>query len=373
MAQDSDTRDGVIIKTSIVGIVTNIALASLKAVIGLAANSIAIVLDAVNNLSDALSSIVTIAGTKLANKLPDRKHPFGYGRIEYLSAMTVAAIILYAGITSAVESIKKIISPENADYSTTSLIIIAIAIVVKLILGRYVTSQGKKVNSSSLVASGADATFDAVLSASVLGSALIFIYFGLALEAYVGVVISAFIIKSGVEIMRGTVDEILGVRANKEVTDRIKKMLCEEPPVRGAYDLIMYNYGPEKNYASVHLELPDNMTVEEVDRLTRKLEKKVYQKSGVILAGVGVYSFITKDDEASAIREHIKGIVTSHDWAIQLHGFYADLNEKEIRFDVVLSFEINPKEGLQIIYDEVQAAYPDFELQISPDVDFSNS
>ena len=151
------SRDKVIIRTSIIGILANVMLAAFKAVIGLASNSIAVILDAVNNLSDALSSIITIVGTKLAGKLPDKKHPLGYGRIEYLSAMIVSGIVLYAGITSAVESVKKIIHPEKPDYSVTSLVIIAVAVGVKIILGRFVKAQGEKVHSGSLIASGSDA------------------------------------------------------------------------------------------------------------------------------------------------------------------------------------------------------------------------
>ena len=169
----NEERSKVIVRTSIIGIIANVFLAAVKAVIGLAANSIAIVLDAVNNLSDALSSVITIIGAKIAGKKPDRKHPLGHGRVEYLSAMIVAAIVLYAGITSLIESVKKIIHPVTPDYSPVSLVIIAIAVVVKIVLGRYVKAQGEKVGSGSLIASGADAQFDAILSASVLASALI--------------------------------------------------------------------------------------------------------------------------------------------------------------------------------------------------------
>ena len=277
------SRDKVIIRTSVIGIAANVLLAAFKAVIGLASNSIAVVLDAVNNLSDALSSIITIVGTKLAGKLPDKKHPLGYGRIEYLSAMLVSGIVLYAGITSAVESVKKIIHPEKPDYSVISLVIIAVAVLVKIVLGRYVKAQGEKVNSGSLVASGSDAMFDAILSSSVLASAIIFKVSGISLEAYVGAVISVIIIKSGVEMMMETLDQILGERAEKEITDKIIAIMKEEKDVRGAYDLVLHNYGPDKHLGSVHIELPDHMTVREVDRLTRKLEAKVYKETGVIM------------------------------------------------------------------------------------------
>ena len=365
-------RDKVIIRTSIIGILTNVLLAGFKAVIGIISNSIAVTLDAVNNLSDALSSIITIVGTKLAGKLPDKKHPLGYGRIEYLSAMIVSGIVLYAGITAAVESVKKIIHPEKPDYSVISLVIIAVAVIVKIILGRYVKAKGEQVNSGSLVASGSDAMFDAILSGSVLVSAIIFMVSGLSLEAYVGVVIAGFIIKTGIEMMMETLNEILGTRADKEKTDKIKKLLSDEPEVRGAYDLIMYNYGPDKDYASVHLEVPGTMTTREFDKLTRKLERKIYKETGVILAGVGLYSYNTGSNEAADIQKDVRERVMAHNWAVQLHGFYVDTEAKEMTFDVVMSFDIRPREGLQIIYNEVKEAYPEYSIQIAPDVDVSD-
>ena len=362
-------REKAIVRTSIIGIITNVFLAGFKAAVGIIANSIAVTLDAVNNLSDALSSVVTIIGAKLGGKQPNKKHPLGYGRIEYLSSMIVAAIVLYAGITSAVESVKKIVSPETADYGTVSLIIISVAIVVKLILGQYVKRQGKKHNSGALVASGSDALFDAVLSASVLASAIVYLVWDISLEAYVGVIISAFIIKAGIEMMIDTVNDILGKRSDKEETDRIKSLICEEPEVRGAYDLILFNYGPEKNYASVHIELPDTMSVDDIDKLTRRIETKVYREAGVILTGIGVYSYNTSDDEAAKMRNTIMETVLAHDWALQLHGFYANTEKKTMRFDVVLSFDISRADALCILTKEVQALFPDYSLQIVPDID----
>lgn len=366
------SRDSIIIRTSVIGILTNVLLAAFKAFIGMASNSIAVILDAVNNLSDALSSIITIIGTKLAGKLPDKEHPFGYGRIEYLSALTVAGIVLYAGLTSAVESVKKIIYPELPDYSSLALFIIAGAVLVKIILGRFVKAQGERVNSGSLIASGADAMFDAVLSLSVLISALIFITTGISLEAYVGAVISLFIIKSGLEMIRDTVDEILGKRTDKKISQQVKALLNEEPEVLGAYDLIFYNYGPDLDLASVHLELPDTMKVQEVDSLTRRLEAKVFKETGIILVAVGVYSQNTEDQEAAVLRKEVTRLVVSHPWALQLHGFYLDKEAKAMRFDVVMNFDIPHKEGVRILQEEVQAAYPDYRILIVPDVDMSD-
>ena len=365
-------REKTIIKTSIIGIITNIFLAGFKAAVGLLANSIAIVLDAVNNLSDVLSSVITIIGAKLAGKKPDKKHPLGHGRIEYISSMFVSGIIFYAGIVALIESVKKIIHPQNPEYTAITLFIIAVAVLVKLFLGAYVQKQGKKVNSAALTASGKDAFFDAILSASVLFCAVFYLVFKISLEAYMGVIISFVIIRAGIKMMEETFHDIVGQRVDSELSKEIKQIINEEPGIRGVYDLVISNFGPNKNYASLHIELPDTMQVEEVDRLTRKIEEKVYHKTGVILTGVGVYAYNTKGGEAAEIRNHIQQIVLAHDWALQLHGFYIDIEQKSMRFDVVLSFDIDKEKALEILYEEVNNVYPDYKLQIIPDIDIAD-
>ena len=365
-------REKTIVRTSVIGIVTNLLLVGFKAFVGLMSNSIAIILDAVNNLSDALSSVVTIIGAKLGAKQPDKKHPLGYGRIEYLSSMIVAALVLYAGITSLVESIKKIFHPEAADYGTVTLVIISVAIVVKLLLGLYVKKQGKKVNSGALAASGSDAMFDAILSASVLASAIVYLVWGVSLEAYVGVIIAGFIIKAGIEMMIETLNDIIGKREDAEITKELKQIICEEEAVLGAFDVTLFNYGPNKNYGSVHVELPDTLTVDEVDRITRRIQTNVFHKTGVILTGIGVYSYNTSNDEAAQMRNRIQQTVLSHEWALQMHGFYADTEQKTLRFDVVMSFDVDRKEALETFYQEIRGLYPDYEILIVPDVDIAD-
>lgn len=370
MKQSETDRSKIIIKTSVIGIITNVLLAGFKAVIGFLSNSIAVVLDAVNNLSDAMSSIITIIGAKLGATRADKDHPLGHGRVEYISSMIVAAIVFYAGITSLVESIEKIIFPETANYNFIDLLIIAVAIVVKLILGKYVKTQGEKANSGALIASGYDASFDAVLSASVLASAIIFLISGISLEAYVGVVISIVIIKASFEMMRETLNDLIGHRTDAEVSKKIKSILTQEPEVRGAYDLVLFDYGPNKSYGAVHLELPDVMTVDEVDLLTRKLQRRIYKETGVVLAGVSVYSYNTKNELAAKMREEIQKIVLAHEWALQIHGFY--LENKTIRFDVVLSFDVSQREALNVLIHEIKDLYPDYTVQILPDIDITD-
>lgn len=366
-----EQRNKVIMRTSMIGIGANVLLAVVKAVIGLAANSIAVTLDAVNNLSDAMSSVITIIGTKLAGRQPDKKHPLGYGRIEYLSAMIVSALVLYAGITAAVESVKKILDPQTPSYTNLALILIAIAVVVKIVLGTYVKKKGEQVNSGSLIASGSDAKFDAILSASVLATAILFRATGISLEAYVGVVIAVFIIKAGIEMLKETLDDILGSRVDREIVEQLKETICEEPEVLGAYDLLLHNYGPDYFVGSVHVEIPDTMTVDQVDELERRLAGIVFQKHGVILSAVGIYAVHTRNDERKRMQTEITRIVMSHEGVLQMHGFYVDENRKQIRLDVVIDFAVENREAVvEEIRQEIIAAYPGYDAGIILDLDF---
>ncbi|MBR4164798.1 MAG: cation transporter [Lachnospiraceae bacterium] len=372
VSETNAAREKTIVRTSIIGIVANVFLAAFKAVIGLAANSIAIVLDAVNNISDAGSSLITIIGTKLAGREPDKKHPFGYGRIEYLSAMIISVIVLYAGVTSFTESVKQIIHPETPDYSTLSLIIVGVAVVVKIVLGRYVKSIGKKVNSDSLINSGEDATLDSVISASTLIAAAIFLIFGVSLEAWLGAVISLVIIKSGIEMLKDTISQILGEKNDPELAREIKKTVTSFPGVHGAYDLVLNNYGPDAWNGSIHIEVPDTYSADQLDRLLRNIQTTVYKEHQVILTAIGVYSMNTKDEEVIAAQKKVREIVFAHPYVRQMHGFYLVKEPKTMRFDLVISFDAKDRRAAfaEAIAD-VQKAFPDYALQTAMDTDFA--
>ena len=368
-----ENREKVVVKTSIISILSNIVLAGFKAFVGLLANSIAIISDAVNNLSDALSSIITIVGTKLAGKAPDKKHPYGYGRIEYMTSLIVSGIVLYAGITALVESIKKVIHPAVADYSTVTLIVLVAGIIIKFILGIYVKKKGRDVKSDSLVASGADAFNDAILSISVLISAIIYILFKISLEAYVGVILSIFIIKAGLELIKESVDNMLGVRVESDLARSIKKDIIKEKDIQGAYDLVLNDYGPDRYLGSIHIEVADTLTVSDVDKISRNITKKILQKYGVLLHTIGVYSVNTKDKKVIMAKKEITNVVFAHDGILQMHGFYIDDKEKNISFDIIIDFSVkNREEVYKKIYDEVQSKYKDYEIDITLDVDISD-
>lgn len=373
MEKVENSREKKIVQTSIISIGANILLVVFKAIVGLLSNSVAIISDAINNFSDALSSIITIIGTKLAGKPADKKHPYGYGRIEYMTSLIISAIVLYAGVTALVESIKKIIHPEDSDYSTMTLVILIAGIVVKFLLGIYVKKVGKKVNSDSLVASGSDAFNDAILSISVLLSAIVFMVFHISLEAYVGAILSIFIIKAGLEMIQEAVDNMLGIRVESDLSQQIKKEIAKEKEIQGVFDLVLNNYGPDKYLGSVHIEVPDTMSVSEVDRISRKITKEIMQKYGVILHTIGIYSINTQNPKMMEMRNNINKLIFAHEGVLQMHGFYVEEEEKRISFDIIIDFEKENREAIyQMIFDEIQKKYPEYQLDITLDVDVSD-
>ena len=367
------SRGAQVVRVSVVGIVANLLLATFKATFGLIANSIAIVLDAVNNLSDAASSIITIVGTKLAGRQPDRKHPFGYGRVEYLTTVIIAVIVLWAGITAATESIQRILSPELPDYGAMTLVVVAVAVVAKVVLGLYTRGVGRRINSGSLVASGTDALTDSILSAATLVAALVFVFTGVSLEAWLGLVIAIVIIKAGVDILREVLSKIIGERVDADLTRTVKQTVASVNGVDGAYDLLLEDYGPDTLWGSVHIEVPDELTANQIDELTRTIESKVYRECGVVLHTVGIYARNEGGALATKIRHNVYDIAYANDNVLEVHGFYVDEEAKSIRFDLVVSFDAPDREE---VIDKVRGIlkrrYPDYTFQVALDSDISN-
>ena len=366
-------REKIIVQTSIIGILANLFLAGFKAGVGILSNSISITLDAVNNLTDALSSVITIVGTRLANRAPDREHPLGHGRIEYLTASVISLLVLYAGLTSLIESVKKILRPEDPSYSNISLLIVFVAVLVKFFLGRFVKNRGEKINSQNLIASGEDAGNDTILSLSVFISALFFRITGISLEAYVGVVISLFILKAGWELLQETLSQILGARADSNLTKEIKETINAIPGVFGTYDLFLHNYGPDTYLASAHIEVADTMHAAELDALMRKIERKIYKDFHVIMAGISIYSRNTENKELLKLQQEIHDLVLSREHVLQMHGFYVEEEKKQIHMDIVVDFEEKDRDGLIAgIQKELEEKFPGYQFLITRDLDISD-
>lgn len=364
-------RQKKIIETSIIGIVVNLVLVAFKATIGILVNSIAILLDAVNNLTDALSSIITIIGTKLAGRAPDKEHPYGYGRIEYFSSVIIAVIILWAGITSLQESFPKIFVPDVTSYTTVSLVIVAVAVVVKFVLGRYVKGVGEKINSQALVASGSDAFFDSILSLSTLVAAIISIFWHISLEGILGVIISFVIIKASIEMLQETVNSMIGSRVDSALSHKIKEKVESFDKVHGAYDLALHNYGPEDVMGSIHIEVDDNLTAREIHALTFRIRSAIYEEFGIFLT-VGIYATNTSDEEVADIRRYLEDILSNYDEVIEMHGFYVYAQKNIVSFDLIVDFNANREQIKEEVLNKLKEKYPEYQFIIVDDYDISD-
>ncbi|MBE6990143.1 MAG: cation transporter [Ruminococcaceae bacterium] len=364
-------RRSEIVRVSIVGILANLVLVAFKAAVGLISGSIAVILDAVNNLSDALSSVITIVGTKLAGRAADAKHPYGYGRIENISSVTIAVIVLLAGLTSFRESLDKALHPEEANYTAVSLVIIAAAVVVKLLLGRYVKGQGQRLNSDALIASGSDALFDAAISVSTLVAAAVSLLWHVSIEGWLGLVISVVIVKSGVEILMESLGSIIGRRVDSELSVRLKEYVTGYPRVHGAYDLILHNYGPERVIGSVHVEVDDDLTARELHRLTREISAGVYQEFGIILT-VGIYAANMDVAGSREIKAAVESIAAEYPEFRQIHAFYVEPAEKTVTFDLILAFGCDASRIRDDIQNRLHERYPEYRFDVVLDTDFSD-
>ena len=369
MSKNKPIRQRIIIRTSIIGIVTNLVLVAFKMTVGLIAASNAIVLDAVNNLTDVFSSVVTIVGTKLAARRPDREHPYGHGRYEYLAALVVGAIIFSVGAFALVESIPKVFHPELADYSLASIIVISAAVLVKIFLGLYVKSVGRAQDSASLLASGLDAMFDAVLSFSTLIGIFSTMFFQVSLDGILGVIISLFIIKTSLEILSNSVLDIIGGRSDPRLSRKLHTFVCSFPEVSGAYDLILHDYGPGAYMGSIHIQVPDRLTAKDIHRLTSEISQGALSRYNITLT-VGIYAENSQTKTHQAMRRHLEEIIEHYPVVLQSHGFYVDDQQKLVTFDLVIDYFYREKLKLKNrIVREFRRAYPEYRCRVTLDLD----
>ena len=349
-------RGRAIVRVSVIGVIVNIVLVVFKAMVGFVSGSVAVIMDALNNLTDVLSSVITIVGTKIAGKAPDKKHPYGHGQVEYVTSITVAVVILVAGVTALVESGKKIVEPEAAVYDAAALIIIAVSVAGKLLLGRYVKAQGRKLNSEALIGSGTDAMLDSLISLSTFVAAVVSMIWHVNPEGWLGAVIAIVMLRSGVELLMTSLGEIIGVRVDSELSGRLKAFICRYPGVLGAYDLTLHRYGPEKIIGSVHVELPDDMTAKDIHALTRH-----------------IYASNTSDGEFATMKEELRGLIVRYPEILQMHGFYVDTERGLVTFDLIIDFKSDRKERIRDeLIAEMEKRHPEYAFAVVLDSDISD-
>ena len=372
-----ENREKYIVKTSVVGIVGNAFLVAFKAFVGIVAGSVAIIMDAVNNFTDALSSTITIVGTKLSGKKADKKHPYGYGRIEYLTSTLIAVLILFAGGMAIYESSRSIVDHFQKgtmpDFAIYSIVIVSVAIGVKIAIGLFFKKRGAVIESDALKASGMDALFDSILSTATLIGAVVAKFAGVYLEGYLGIAIGLFILKSGVEVLKESLSSMIGNRFDKEFIVAIKEDINGIEGVCGCYDLILNNYGHNKYIGSVHIGVKDDLTAKQIQTIEHEITMLLYQKHHVIMT-VGIYAENLSDEKTKAMFGRVAEVIKKHPHVLQTHGFYLDEGAKAINFDVVVSFDDpDPTQTIKEIKEEVEAQNQGYSVFVQYDQDFSLS
>lgn len=364
LGQDSEAREGVVVATSALGILVNLVLAAVKVIVGAAVSSIAIVSEGVNNATDCATSLITIVGTKLSAKRPTSKHPFGYGRIEYLTSLVISIIIFVTGIELLISSVKRIFAPEELSISYVTLAIIALSAVMKLVLGSYTVKEGKRVGSDSLIALGTDCRNDSVVSLVTIISALAFLIFNLYIDAYAGVITSIFVLKAGFDVLRDTVSNLLGQAGDKELADKLYKMILDEPIVLNAADMMLHNYGPEAYSGSVNIEIDHEKTIGEAYAAIHALQLKIMHEYNITMV-FGMYAVDSDHEEMLKMRKEISHFVRTQEHVQSYHALYLDPDNGDIYCDLVVDYELHDWDELRREFTEYMASlYPNNHLEL---------
>ena len=364
-------RSKKIVMVSIIGILVNVALGVIKIIVGRAAHSVAVTSDAVNNFADSISSLVTIITMLIVGRGATRKHPFGFGRVEYFSSIIISVLVLFTGGQFMVESIKKIIHPAATSYTNVAIILLGVAIAAKIGLGLYTRSAGKSANSPNLIASGQDALSDAILTAVTLAGALLSRFAGLNIDGWIGAVVSLFVLKSGFDILKDVINKLMGERPSAALGDKIMEDILAEPAVKGAYDLILHNYGPDIYIGNVNVELDEDMSIREAYEVLKPLNIRLVDKYGIFVY-FGFYALNTHDEKTMDMEKNVKETLLKDPDILQVHAFYVDEEKKFISFDVVVAFTVKePYLKTGEIIKTVEGMYPGYEVRTTADRDFS--
>ncbi len=364
------TRDEIIARTSILGVVVNIAIALIKIIIGISTSSIAIISEGINNATDALSSVMTFVGAKLAKKHPDEKHPFGYGRIEYLTSLVISGVILFAGIEMIISSVDLIIHPEEMSVSYVSIIIVAAVAVVKFFLGIYTIRMGKAADSQSLIAVGSECRADSFASIITIVSSLIFLIFGLSLDAYAGIIISLLIVKAGFDSLRETVNDLLGRQGDIELAEELYREIRGTDGVLAAADMMLHNYGPEAWSGSVNIELDHRKTVGEIYSFLHALQLRLMHEYSVTMV-FGIYAVDNDSENVKELRVRIAEFVRNHEHVKSYHAVYIDPDNRDIYCDLIVDYRLKDWEALKTEFTQYMAGYyPDRRIELTVETEY---
>lgn len=364
LGQNPDSREGVIVTTSWLGVIVNILCALVKIIIGVLAGSLAIISEGLNNAADVASSILTIVGTKLAGKHPTKEHPFGYGRIEYLTSLIIAAMILMTAYETISEAIGLIFNPKSMELSILIIIIIAASAIIKYVLGAYVQKQGEKINSQALVGVGKDSKSDCIVSVVTIVATICYIFFHISIDAYAGIITSLFIFKAGFEILKETVGDLLGNAGDRELADELYKLIRSNPLVLNAADMMLHNYGPDRYSGSVNIELDHALTVEQIYAAIHAMQLQIMHDFNIVMV-FGVYAVDRDHENVIEMRKYIGSFVQNTDHVNSFHALYIDPNNNDIYCDLVVDYDLDDWDKLRDTFtDYMQRKYPGQRLEL---------
>lgn len=368
--QDPNEREGVITAVSALGIAVNLLIAAAKVVLGLFASSIAIVSEGVNNASDAMTSVLTLVGSRLAGKHPDAKHPFGYGRVEYLTSLVIAGLILFTGIEMLTSSVRLIFEPSELNVSVPALAVVAVSALIKFLLGVFTVSAGRRSGSGALVGVGLDCRNDSFISVVTILSAVIFIVSGVSVDAYVGALMSLLVVKAGFDVLRDTVSELLGRPGDAELAAKLYREIRSTPGILGAVDMMLHNYGPDAYSGSVNVEIDHEKTVGEVYDFLHALQLRIMREYNVTLV-FGVYAVDGDHEEVRVIRQRIAEFVRAHEHVKSFHAVYLDPASPRLYCDLIVDYELRDWGLLRGEFTGfMRESFPEYELVLTIETEF---
>jgi cation diffusion facilitator family transporter len=372
--EDNKVRESYGYLGGIVGIVTNFILFCVKLVIGITVNSIAVTADAFNNLSDTISSIITIAGFKLASKPADKEHPFGHGRIEYISGLIVSFMVMYVGVEFTKSSFSKILNPTAVSFKLIPFVLILLSIVAKIWLSSFNKYVGKAINSSALQASSLDALSDVISSSSVALALLLSKWISFPIDGYIGIFVSLFILYSGFSLVKETIGPLLGEAPDAEFIQKIENKVLNYNYVVGVHDLIVHNYGPGRIMASIHAEVPADSDIVDVHEVMDKIEREISKELNLFLV-IHIDPLNQNCEKLSNAKKELSNILSLFPEVISFHDFriVGDGNVKTLIFDIVTK-ATSKQSNIELLSDsitkEVKKIHPQYETLITVDIEY---
>lgn len=368
--RQKDNREGQISSVSILGILVNFVISLSKILVGIIASSIAIISEGINNAIDSLTSIITLIGTKLSNKHPDEKHPFGYGRIEYLTSLVIAVFIIVTGVETIIEAVKLIFNPKPLAVSYISIVIIGVTAVIKFFLGLFTMKTGKSVGSDALYGVGLDCRNDCFSSLITIVATLIFLIFGFSLDAYAGVIIAILVLYSGLRLLFETVGDLLGRKGEKELATEIYKEILSTPSVLSAADMMLHNYGPGRYSGSANLEVDHEKTIGEVYQTLHALQLKLMHEKGVTFV-FGLYAVDRDHEDAKELRKYIENFVRVTEHIKGFHAVYLEPDTNDIYCDFIVDYSLRDWDEVRNKFiNYMKEKYPNNRIELTIETEF---